>query len=198
MCARTKHGNWLEEDGKAVETEYDGHVLKGNTGASRPQIFMQPTKTAGVVTGAEVMIGYEETKGWEEGPEDGEGHEDDPTLPPKDPDLVDIGKNVIYHHFSDFKNPDVISHGDILNLPSDPDGDGVYEYENARRVRLIVQPKGQKGESGTVMVALYRQGEDGKGKAADIFMRRAVDSYTFESFAPGAVNVSSVTATVSR
>ncbi len=56
------------------------------------------------------------------------------------------------------------------------------------------------GESKTVLVALYRQGEEGKGKPADIFMRRAVASatgnpYAFGNFVPGAQNVSSVTPT---
>ncbi len=183
VCAKDAEGNWLNVDGKAVaKPEYGGQVLKGNTGASRPQVFMQPTKTDGVVTGAEVIIGYEETKGLGTGPD---GHEEEGVQP------EDIGKYVMFHHFDDFTNPAVVSHGDILNLPNENG-----EYENARRVRFILQPRSEKGESGTVMVALYRQGEEGKGKAADIFMRRAVDNYTFDSFASGAVNVSSVTPTL--
>ncbi len=121
----------------------------------------------------------------------------------------DEGKNVIYHSF-DFRNPQVVGSGGILNLPeTDATGNPVYvvdefgellldwkgdpqlAYENARRVRFISQPKSKKGPSGTVLVALYRQGEEGKGKPADVFMRRAVASpsgnpYAFGNFVPGA------------
>ncbi|HSN54533.1 MAG TPA: sialidase family protein, partial [Candidatus Sulfomarinibacteraceae bacterium] len=74
-------------------------------------------------------------------------------------------------------------------------------YENARRVRFIPQPKSKAGDSGTVLVALYRQGEEGSGKPADVFMRRIVapskgNPYAFTAFLPGAQNVSSVTPTV--
>ena len=57
------------------------------------------------------------------------------------------------------------------------------------------------GDSGTVLVALYRQGEEGSGKPADVFLRRIVapsknNPYAFAAFVPGAQNVSSVTPTV--
>jgi hypothetical protein len=131
----------------------------------------------------------------------------------------DEGKNVIYHSF-DFRSPETTGGGGILNLPeTDAAGNPVYlvdefgallldwkgdpqlAYENARRVRFISQPKSKKGPSGTVLVALYRQGEEGKGKPADIFMRRAVASpsgnpYAFGNFAAGAANLSSVEPTV--
>ncbi len=47
-------------------------------------------------------------------------------------------------------------------------------YENARRIRFMTQPKSKAGASKTVLVALYRQGAEGSGKPADIFMRRMV------------------------
>ena len=54
--------------------------------------------------------------------------------------------------------------------------------------------------SKTSLVILYRQGEEGSGKPADIFMRRAVmasggNPYAFANFRPGAQNLSSVTPT---
>ena len=66
-------------------------------------------------------------------------------------------------------------------------------------MRFVTQPKSKKGASGTVLVALYRQGEEGSGKPADIFMRRMKASstgnpYAFGNFQPGAQNVSSVSA----
>ena len=136
----------------------------------------------------------------------------------------DVGKNVIYHSF-DLFNPETVSGGAILNLPeTDAAGNPVYvlnedgtlmldwkgepilAYENARRVRFIPQPKSKMGDSGTVLVALYRQGEEGSGKPADVFMRRASvlkpdgsvkggNPYDFANFKPGAQNVSSVTPT---
>ncbi|MHC4821419.1 MAG: choice-of-anchor O protein, partial [Planctomycetota bacterium] len=144
----------------------------------------------------------------EEPAEDGEGDDHDRYKP-------DVGKNIIYYSF-DFANPQVVGGGGILNLPEtdlagnpvylvdefgDPfldwKGDPVLAYENARRVRFITQPKSKKGPSGTVLVALYRQGEEGGGKPADIFMRRVVASptgnpYAFGNFVPGAQNLSSV------
>jgi hypothetical protein len=73
----------------------------------------------------------------------------------------------------------------------------VLAYENARRIRFLTQPKSKMGDSGTVLVALYRQGEEGSGKPADIFMRRLVapakgNPYAFSGFLKGAQNVSSV------
>ena len=106
--------------------------------------------------------------------------------------------------------------GGIVNLPeTDADGNPVYlvdefgellldwkgepqlAYENARRIRFVTQPKSKAGASGTVLVALYRQGEEGSGKPADIFMRRERrlrrgNPYAFGNFVPGAQNLSSV------
>ena len=209
----------------------DGRLLDGNTGASRPNIFLQPYKKPDGSKSAWAIIGYEESKGVGTPPE-GEHDDDDcggedgtaVIIPTEDPEAEDrykpdMGKNVIYHSF-DFKNPEIAGGGGILNLPeTDAAGNPVYlvdefgallldwkgepqlAYENARRVRFIPQPKSKMGPSKTVLVALYRQGEEGSGKPADIFMRRAVASptgnpYAFGNFMPGAQNLSSVEPTV--
>jgi len=209
----------------------DGRLLDGNTGASRPNIFLQPYKKPDGSKSAYAIIGYEESKGVGTPPE-GEHDDDDcggedgtaVIIPTEDPEAddrykPDMGKNVIYHSF-DFKNPDIAGGGGILNLPeTDTAGNPVYlvdefgellldwkgnpqlAYENARRVRFIPQPKSKAGASKTVLVALYRQGEEGSGKPADIFMRRLVapssgNPYAFKGFIAGAQNISSVTPTV--
>jgi hypothetical protein len=206
----------------------DGRLLDGNTGASRPNIFLQPYKKADGSKSAWAIIGYEERKGVGTRP-DGEEYEDpcDPDdasstsgeEPDEDRYRPDVGKNVIYHSF-DLFNPETVGGGGIINLPeTDADGNPVYlvdefgellldwkgdpqlAYENARRVRFITQPKSKAGSSGTVLVALYRHGEEGRGKPADIFMRRMVsltkgNPYAFKNFVPGAQNVSSVEPTV--
>jgi hypothetical protein len=204
----------------------DGRLLDGNTGASRPNIFLQPYKKPDGSKSAWAIVGYEERKGVGTRP-DGEEYEDpcDPDgggsseEPDEDRYKPDTGKNVIYHSF-DFRNPEVAAGGGIVNLPeTDTAGNPVYlvdefgdllldwkgepqlAYENARRVRFVTQPKSKKGPSGTVLVAIYRQGEEGSGKPADIFMRRVKASatgnpYAFANFVPGAQNLSSVESTV--
>ena len=197
----------------------DGRLLDGNTGASRANVFLQPYKKQDGAKSAWAIIGYEESKGVGI-PPDGDEHDCDTDSEDEHDTKYkpDEGKNVIYHSF-DFTNPQVVDSGGILNLPEtdgagipvyvvdefgalllDWKGDPQLAYENARRVRFITQPKSKKGPSGTVLVALYRQGEEGKGKPADIFMRRAVASqsgnpYGFANFVPGAQNVSSVEVT---
>jgi hypothetical protein len=198
----------------------DGRFLDGNTGASRANVFLQPYKKPDGTKSAWAIVGYEESKGVGI-PPDHDDHDCD-TESEDEHDTKykpDEGKNVIYHSF-DFRNPDFAGGGGILNLPeTDAAGNPVYvvdefgdllldwkgdpqlAYENARRVRFISQPKSKKGASGTVLVALYRQGEEGKGKPADIFMRRAKASpsgnpYAFGNFVPGAQNVSSVEPTL--
>jgi len=207
----------------------DGRLLDGNTGASRPNIFLQPYKKGDGSKSAWAIIGYEESKGVGTPPEgehedDGCGGEEDGTaiiIPTEEPDddryKPDMGKNVIYHSF-DFANPQVVGGGGMINLPeTDAAGNIIYlvdEYgdplldwagnqipatENARRVRFITQPKSKAGASKTVLVALYRQGEEGSGKPADIFMRRVKapstgNPYAFDNFVTGAQNVSSVSA----
>jgi hypothetical protein len=201
----------------------DGRLLDGNTGASRPNIFLQPYKKSDGSKSAWAIIGYEERKGVGTPPE---GEYEDPCDPDaeateadEDRYKPDVGKNVIYHSF-DFTNPEIAGGGGIVNLPeTDAAGNEVYlvdefgdllldwkgepqlAYENARRVRFVTQPKSKKGASGTVLVALYRQGEEGSGKPADIFMRRIVapssgNPYAFGNFVNGAQNLSSVEPTV--
>ena len=97
--------------------------------------------------------------------------------------VVDEGKNFIYHSF-DFQNPDLVSAGNIANLPeTDEAGELIYlvdelgeqvldylgrpqvAYENARRPRFILQSKTAAGGGGnTVLLALYKEGQEGKGR----------------------------------
>ena len=184
-----------------------GRVLDGNTGASRPNLFLQPYQKSDGTKSAWAILAYEESKGMGSPPEV-EGEDDE------DRYKADLGKNVIYHSF-DFTDPETVSGGGIVNQPEMIGGSPVYAvdefgnyvldplgrmqlaYENARRARLLPQPKSKVGASGTVLVTLYRQGEEGHGKAADIFMRRVKASstgnpYAFQNFVPGAQNLSSV------
>lgn len=63
-------------------------------------------------------------------------------------------------------------------LLTDWDGSYLPAYENARRPRFIIQGKSAaiegKGlyEKATVMVMVYKMGEDGKGRPSDIYMQR--------------------------
>ena len=229
----------------------DGRFLDGNTGASRPNIFLQPYKKPDGSKSAWVIIGYEESKGVGS-PPDGE-HDDDgcgggddyiPVWPVEDGDehdedryKPDMGKNVFYHSF-DLFNPVTVASGGMINQPEikldeygnpildefgnpipvyltedpalydgDPPllldwkGDPIPATHNARRVRFVTQPKSKAGKSKTVLVALYREGEEGRGKPADVFMRRMVapksgNPYAYENFTPGARNLSSVEPTV--
>ena len=189
---------------KNVCVTEDGRLLDGDTGASRPNIsFMPYQKVVNNVTvnSAWVAIAYEETKGVGGGAPDHTGE------PPYGGEDVkpDSGKNVIYHSF-DFAGPAKVSGGDIVNLPArDAEGNLLYlvdaegydvldwrgepqlAYENARRPRMLVQPAGQAGSSGTVMVLVYKQGEEGKGRQSDIFLRRVVkgvsgNPYAYKNF----------------
>ena len=190
LCA--SFHTFVNEQGetKNVCVTEDGRLLDGDTGASRPNIsFMPYTKTVDgqTVNSAWVAIAYEETKGVGGGAPDHTGDS-----PYGDEDVKpDSGKNVIYHSF-EFGTPDKVSSGDIVNLPAqDAAGNLLYlidyatgaqvedwqgqpqlAYENARRPRMLVQPAGQAGDSGTVMVLVYKQGEEGKGRQSDIFLRR--------------------------
>ena len=47
-------------------------------------------------------------------------------------------------------------------------------YENARRPRFIIQGKGNMGDSRTIMMILYKEGEEGSGRPSDIMLRRVV------------------------
>jgi hypothetical protein len=164
---------------KTVAVTADGRELDGNTGACRPSMQM--------MSGGWVILGYEETKGLGIPPEGEHGEDDDTERPQPD----DKGKNIIYHSFK-FNQPNMVSAGNVLNLPAlDDEGelipiyykdaDGLlteyfrqYKTEVARRVRFISQPKSKMGPSRTVMLATYKQGREGSGKPSDVFVVRAV------------------------
>jgi len=89
-------------------------------------------------------------------------------------------------------NPDA---GDLI---LDWKGDPIPAYENARRPRFILQGKAAMGDSGTVLIVLYKEGESGAGRPSDIMARRCVagatgNPYAPGNFVPGAQNVSTVT-----
>lgn len=225
---------FINEQGatKNVCITEDGRLLDGDTGASRPNLMYMPYKKPNGTQSAWVAIVYEETKGVGGGAPDHTGE------PPYGGEDIkpDSGKNVIYHSF-EFNSPVKVSGGDIVNLPAqDEEGNLLYlidyetgelvldylgqpqlAYENARRPRMLVQPPGQAGNSGTVMVLVYKQGEEGKGRQSDIFLRRVNkklhpggNPFAFQNFAcnqtvladngqtvcvEGALNMSSVTPT---
>ena len=204
-------------------------ILDGDTGASRPNLFLQPYYDKKLDKyRAWAILAYEETKGVGIGPpeETGIGNTDDP-----DPD--DLGKDVLYESFS-FDEPVTVSPGVRLNLPELGTGrdaetneilhdlenlennqpiwiegetlvavptegnaggtinidTGRYATENARRIRFILQGKkpalGEETGSiikkgvevptyagaGTPLIAIYKQGVDGKGRPSDIMLRR--------------------------
>ncbi|MCH5372545.1 MAG: choice-of-anchor O protein [Planctomycetes bacterium] len=252
---------------KRVVVTADGRALDGNTGASRPNLFLQtytvkgddPTTTKVEVEykSAWAIMAYEETKGMGSGPPDDTGEGEEPQDGSGyDPYALvpDEGKNAIYHSF-DFRTPDLVSAGTILNLPEtdeygeplfvvEPDylgsvqnTDGTYTpidnpaagqlitdwkgypqlaYENARRPRFILQSKaaafgGTKLDgsfknpenSGTVLIVLYKEGQEGQGRPSDIMARRFVvkkpdgtikggNPWSPANVLPGAQNVSTV------
>ena len=221
LCADFYEFTNQQGEQKLVCITEDGRLLDGDTGASRPNIFLQPYTNSSGETSAWAIVGYEETKGLGAGPpedhtgtgekpQDGSGTGNDMYVP-------DEGKNVIYHSF-DFQKPDRVSAGNILNFPAtdetgaplylvdeegtpilDYKGDQILAYENARRPRFILQGKGMMGASKTVMVVLYKQGEEGMGRPSDIFMRRCVatnpgNPYAFANFTDELQNVSAITA----
>lgn len=227
LCADFYDKTNNQDEPKNVCITEDGRLLDGDTGASRPNIMLQPYKIFnedGTVKKASawVIMCYEETKGVGAGPPDtltestdlnsigslaasepetgeGKGEGTDAgtgAQKGKDGYFPDNGKNVIYHTF-DLANPDLVSAGTILNPQAttidengetvplylvDEEGNDILDwngelipaYENARRPRFIVQSKGNVGESRTVLVALFKMGEEGKGRPSDIFMRRWV------------------------
>ncbi len=182
---------------KRVCITADARLLDGDTGASRPNLFLQTYTKPDGTKSAWAIMAYEETKGAGLGPPD---HEVDGG-PYGDEPLPEAGKNAIYHSF-DFQNPDLVSAGNIINLPErDADGNLMYlrevsmdvegnvvygdqildylgqpqlAYENARRPRFIIQGKAAVGASDTVMLVLYKEGQDGMGRPSDIMLRRFV------------------------
>jgi hypothetical protein len=61
-----------------------------------------------------------------------------------------------------------------------PDEDKFLQYrtEIARRARFIVQSPGKVGETKTLGAIIYKQGQEGQGRPADVFIRRFVKSGT--------------------
>ena len=224
---------------KRVCITADARLLDGDTGASRPNLFLQTYTKPDGTKSAWAIMAYEETKGAGIGPPD---HSEDP--PYGDEPLPEAGKNCIYHSF-DFQNPDLVSAGTIINHPEmdadgnimylrevslDGDGNLVYgelildylgqpqlAYENSRRPRFILQGKAAAGDSNTVLVVLYKEGQEGMGRPSDIMLRRVAftDGVPGNPYAPanfvcneweladngltvcvdGAQNISSVTPT---
>jgi hypothetical protein len=194
-CATTEttYGADGVEIGTFCKTSY-GVLLDGDTGASRPNLFMFPKTLSDGTVIAEAGLGYEETKGLGEGKSGG-----------RPDDVYAQGKLVRYHHFPDFRAVPILQPGNILNLQAkDPLtgapltwDDGSKKYENARRVRFILQSKSGCGDTTeakaacTTMVAVYKQGIEGQGRQSDVMMRRAVAGYEFSKFQAGAKNLSS-------
>lgn len=206
---------------KTVVVTPDGRVLDGDTGACRPNLTLLPFSYIGTdgktVNSAWAMLGYEETKGLGTPPD--EDHHDVVAAPVLgaefDEDAEesgDKGKDVIYHSFR-FDAPDLVSAGDIVNLPALDDSGNLipifykdavgvptpyirqFATENARRVRFLAQSKGdmlKTAGADTVALVLYKQGREGNGKPSDIFAVRVVvpttdkaidNPYRFANFA---------------
>ncbi|MCA9925015.1 MAG: hypothetical protein KC421_21720, partial [Anaerolineales bacterium] len=186
---------------KKVCVTADNRLLDGDTGASRPNLFLQTYTKPDGTKSAWAIMAYEETKGVGLGAPD---HDPDGG-PYGDDYLAESGKNVIYHSF-DFQNPDLVSAGNILNFPEmDEEGNLLYlqdeegnqmldwqglpqlAYENARRPRFILQSKSAVGASSTVLLVLYKEGQDGMGRPSDIMLRRVEapgpgNPYRYENF----------------
>lgn len=158
-----------DEKGLSSCLTKDGIILDGNTGSSRVNMF--------ILYDGMVALAYEESKGLGLGP-DG-----------KEEDKEDWGKNVKYHYFK-FDAPDEVSPGTTLNLPEvDSSGKPLLSSNgidpltnNARRVRLLMQPKSkwENTMEQTAMVAIWREGPEGHGKPAHIMMRRFIGGYAPE------------------
>jgi len=203
---------WYEKVNEQGETKQvcittDNRLLDGDTGASRPNLFLQTYTKPDGTKSAWAILAYEETKGMGGGAPD---HEPEGG-PYGDDYAAESGKNAIYHSF-DFKNPDLVSAGNIINLAEkevDADGNVIGDisyvkdeegnlildylgqpqiaYENARRPRFIMQGKSAAGASKTVMLVLYKEGLEGMGRPSDIMLRRVVSTtpgnpYAFTNF----------------
>jgi len=224
-----KINNQAEE--KRVCVTADGRLMDGNTGASRPNLFLQKYKKPDGTVSAWAIFAYEESKGLGSGPPghvSGEG-------PYGDEYLAEEGKNSFYDSF-DFQTPQygdgfdiedpqtapaltssMVSDHTLINLPEkeytvttdngyepgfgfvgdyvedvtidqgysfvvDELGEPILDhrgylqlnYENARRPRFIMQGKSNIGNSRTILLILYKEGEEGGGRPSDIMLRRVV------------------------
>jgi hypothetical protein len=161
----------------------DNRVLWGRTGASRVRLSLFPYTRADQTIGAWVVLAYEETKALGEGS--------------GDVDPIDIGKDVMYHTFDPFvvdNELEVVAPGNQLNQPAkdpltgnfyeivlDEWGNEFYDTEIARRFNIIGQGASKAGPSGTVLLAIFKQGIINQGGPADIYVRRFVLPAGFDS-----------------
>jgi len=121
-----------QENERSVAITPDGRLLDGDTGAARPNLFMQGYTLPNGKTSAWAIITYEETKGSGSGPRDSEGELDSHS----NDYIPEEGKNVIYHSF-DFKNPDVVSGGTIMNPPEFEYTVEIDEYGNETALPVL-------------------------------------------------------------
>jgi hypothetical protein len=123
-------------------------------------------------------------------------------LPETEGDIIGAGDPVYVTEVPCFGSDEI---GECIVNPAAGDqildwkGDPILNYENARRPRFILQSKAAMGDSGTVLIVLYKEGQDGGGRPTDIMARRCVakgttgNPYAPTNFVPGAQNVSTVT-----
>ncbi|BBO68303.1 hypothetical protein DSCA_22330 [Desulfosarcina alkanivorans] len=125
-----------------------------------------------------------------------------------------LGSNPIYDGEGNITGYDPIPNPAAGELILDWKGDPQLAYENARRPRFILQSKSsafggvkpdgswkETNNSGTVLLVLYKQGEDGAGRPTDIMCRRCVvkdsegniltgNPWAPKNFLPGVQNLS--------
>jgi len=113
----------MQGETKQICKTADGRLLDGDTGASRPNLFLQGYQKTGdnpetldvVETSywsAWAIFAYDESKGVGNGPPD---HEEEGG-PYGDEYLAETGKNSLYQSF-DFMTPPHVTAGTIINLP---------------------------------------------------------------------------------
>jgi len=122
----------------------------------------------------------------------------DPLAPDNNKDAVKKyrhGKNIYYHHF-DFAHPEAIGHGDQINLANADDWKMDNDlYENARRVRLVINEAYNPANGADVTLGLlYKEGKDGQGAPADAMLRLFRNGFEAENLDPKPLNMSSSTA----
>jgi len=122
----------------------------------------------------------------------------DPLAPDNNKDAVKKyrhGKNVYYHHFN-FAHPEAIGHGAQINLANDDDWKMDNDlYENARRVRLVINEAYNPATGADVTLGLlYKEGKDGQGAPADAMLRLFRNGFEAENLDPKPLNISASTA----
>ncbi len=104
------------------------------------------------------------------------------------------GKNIYYHNFN-FALPSAVAHGDQVNLPNkygwSEQGD---KYENARRVRVVVNEDYDPASGADVTLGLlYKEGKDGQGAPADALLRLFRNGFSAGNMDAEPLNISSST-----